>query len=214
MKLVDIIPPLVLKWIIHFRDFVFPEYRLIKLKKELLFDGKDRMFKRELACAEIYVEVGCGQSTVFACKQAHILHVVAIDTSSDWLKLVSIACNDEKLILHHSDFGTLGNWGRPLSYWKIHSVRDYTAGIFKHHQPDLVLIDGRFRVYCFLYCCVFGREGIRIIFDDYVGRNYNIVESVILPKEIYGRQALFVLDDSFDRVQAKVLLDKFEYVMD
>ena len=57
--------------------------------------------------------------------------------------------------------------------------------------PDLILIDGRFRVSTFL-SCVLKFPGAKVLFDDYVDReNYHVVESVIKPKRTVGRIAEF-----------------------
>ena len=215
----DFIPPVVLKLRQKFLNVLIPnriKKEIIKnLHKSTLFNGNDAMFKLMIQNASEYVEVGCGQSTVFALNNPNIKKVVAIDTSEHWLELVNSVSKNSKLTIHHSDFGELGAWGRPKGYNQISKIHDYSSAMFKYCNPDLILIDGRFRVYCFLYACVNGKPGTNIIFDDYYGRDYyHIVEDIIKPIDSCGPQALFHLDPDVDRIKAKDLMTKFEFVMD
>ena len=213
------IPPIFLELRNKFLDEIISnrfEKRILKnLRKSTLFNGNDAMFKQMIQNASEYVEVGCGQSTIFALNNSNVETVVAIDTSKQWLEFVNSVSKKSNLIIHHSDFGPLGDWGRPKGYDQISQIHDYTSAMFKYCNPDLILIDGRFRVYCFLYACVNGKPGTKIIFDDYYGRpHYHIVEDIIKPIDSCGRQALFHLNPDIDRIKAKDLMTKFEFVMD
>ena len=59
-------------------------------------------------------------------------------------------------------------------------------------SPDLVLIDGRFRVASFLVSALLAQEGCTILFDDYFDRpNYHVVEKYLKPVRKAGRMAEF-----------------------
>ena len=48
------------------------------------------------------------------------------------------------------DLGEIGEWGNPLSYDKHQNIPKYIESIWTENiKPDLVLIDGRFRIACF-----------------------------------------------------------------
>ena len=74
-------------------------------------------------------------------------------------------------------------------------------------EPDLILVDGRFRSACFLTSCIKTTLPIRILFDDYVKReHYHFVENIVTPSEVIAdRMAVF--DIAPDMVRAEVLLD-------
>ena len=78
-------------------------------------------------------------------------------------------------------------------------------------SPDLVLIDGRFRVACFIASCVYAQNPISIIFDDFVKREqYHIVKKIVEPSEIIdNRMAVFNIKPNM--INAKFLLDNFGY---
>lgn len=62
----------------------------------------------------------------------------------------------------------------------------------KKTTPDLVLIDGRFRVFCFLTAIKLAPFGTKILYDDYTNRPFNHeVEDFYQKIDVCGRQALF-----------------------
>jgi hypothetical protein len=75
-----------------------------------------------------------------------------------------------------------------------------------NQQPDLILIDGRFHIACFLASILLAKPGTIILFDDYFDRpNYHVVEKYIKPSAKAGRMAEFILNASFNHSEA--LLD-------
>jgi len=84
-----------------------------------------------------------------------------VDSSPAWIATVREATADqaERVTIKAIDLGELGGWGYPTTY--RHRFRDYmnspwTQGSVK---PDLVLIDGRFRVACFLHSLLVAEAG-------------------------------------------------------
>jgi len=78
-----------------------------------------------------------------------------------------------------------------------------------------VLIDGRFRVACFLCTVMHTSPDTVIIFDDYADRPPDhVVEEVIAPVEVNERQAEFVSPHADLTTPAAELPEKFEFVMD
>jgi hypothetical protein len=118
--------------------------------------------------------------------------------------------------LHHVDLGPVGEWGRPTSYARRERFGDYFEYIWQGERaPDVVLIDGRFRVACFLTSVLRSAPETSLIFDDYVNRPYyHIVEEILPRREVCGRQALFVTDGGMNKSDAQALLEQFRHVMD
>ena len=107
-------------------------------------------------------------------------------------------------------------WGRPNSYEYRSNFIDYVSGVWNFKsQADVILIDGRFRVACFLYSLIHSKKDSIIIFDDYFNRPwYHIVEDVIPLHDKCGRQAFFKVPATFNKNLAQDLLIKFLYVFD
>lgn len=187
-------------------------------RKEQLFDGSDAMFKRVVGAATSYGEYGCGRSTEWVIANT-CARVVAVDTSKDWIEFVKNTSNQsERLNAHYVDVGRLAAWGRPESYAHREHFVDYTDWIWEQEpKPQVVLIDGRFRVACFLTTLLRATPGTTIIFDDYLNRSqYHIVEELVPRVELCGRQCRFVVPtrDKLDATAAEELLERFRYVMD
>lgn len=100
--------------------------------------------------------------------------------------------------LHVVDIGPVGRWGRPTdsSGWRHYHA--YPLSVWDRpdfRQPDLVLIDGRFRPACLMAVMARSRAPVTVLFDDYVGRaRYHVVERIVAPSEIRGRMARFEIE--------------------
>ena len=82
-------------------------------------------------------------------------------------------------------------------------------------KADVILIDGRFRVACFLFSLINAKEGSILILDDYVNRShYHVVEEVLEVHKYCGRQAVFRVPRVFNKQLAQELLNNFTYVFD
>jgi hypothetical protein len=147
-------------------------------------------------------------------------NVIAVDTSSEWVDAVK---NDNqrdngRLNIHHSHLGKVGGWGRPLSYEKNYFFSDYTDYIWKQkNSPEIVLVDGRFRVCCFLTSLKFAEEGTKVFFDDYTNRpHYHFVEKYVSRVKECGRQCMFVVPSKAEIDMAELDKDiaSFRNVMD
>jgi hypothetical protein len=184
--------------------------------KAALFDGDDGLFKRIMASAVNYAEYGCGESTVWVSENTQT-SIHSIDSSREWINLVREKIGGREANLQWVDCGDLGDWGTPLSFEKRSNFKNYALSAWAcNTKPDTVLVDGRFRVYCFLTSLKYAAEGVRIIFDDYTNRpHYHIVEEFVPRSETCGRQCLFIVPSkqNIDVVLLDRMIDKFEYVM-
>jgi len=185
----------------------------------ILFSGDDALFKDEVKKVDVYGEYGCGKSTKWVLNNTSA-SVIAVDTSVEWVDAVRIdnQRNNDRLDIHHSNLGDVGEWGRPLSYQRKDDFSDYTDYIWKQDKtPKLVMIDGRFRVCCFLTSLKFAEEGTKIIFDDYTNRRqYHVVEKYVRRVKECGRQCMFIvpLKSEIDMDELDRDIVSFRLVMD
>ncbi|WP_423069265.1 hypothetical protein [Devosia sp. CN2-171] len=180
-----------------------------------LFDGDGQMFARLLADASVYGEYGMGASTLWALANTRVT-VQAVDTSVRWVdEVVSKATDRTRLHATWVDLGPIGDWGWPKTYARRDRFANYIQAVWSDSvKPDVVLIDGRFRVCTFLHSLLTGAAGTHILFDDYADRPwYHVVEDFVAPVEKHGRQALFVVPRTFDREAAALARQHFLYVM-
>jgi hypothetical protein len=169
---------------------------------------------KALEGATAYLEFGSGLSTEFVSKH-YDCRVRSIETSSDWVARVKERVRDDIQVLH-IDLGPVGEWGRPLSYDHRQQFRRYfEAGFDGEFSPDAILIDGRFRVACFLTALLLSAPFTKIVIDDYPMRPvYHIVESILQPVSVSSRQALFERPEVLDENKVRLMRSQFTNVMD
>ena len=187
-----------------------------KLKDEkYLFDGDDFLFKTYLKKCNIYFEYGVGDSTIWALKNTKS-RIISVDTDKKWIDKIDTYKNKKRIDINWINLGEIENWGRPKNYrYRKHFI-DYISNVWTYNlKADVILIDGRFRVACFLYSLINAKEGSIIIFDDYTDRaHYHVVEEVIEVYENCGRQAIFKAPKVLNKQLAEELLNNFTYVFD
>lgn len=206
----DITPPLALRLASRMRAGRRPT------ADDVLFDGHDTLFKSAARKSSAYGEYGVGDSTVWMATHTS-LPIVSVDTSEEWIVFVRERLPDDgSAHLTHIDLGPLGAWGRPLTYQARNAFIDYAEAPFSTAiRPDLILVDGRLRVACFLTALLRANSGATVIFDDYMRRpHYHVVEEIVLRDEDDGRQARFTVPRDRDMSAIRELRDAFLYVLD
>jgi hypothetical protein len=130
--------------------------------------GKPRMDPEEIALFERvlasgrrhYAEFGTGGSTLLA-SRAGFETLVGVDSDAEWARKVredpAIAplVTAGRASILHADIGPVGNWGSPVDRSTAERWPRYLATMWAEWDrrglfPDLVLVDGRFRVACCL----------------------------------------------------------------
>jgi hypothetical protein len=107
-----------------------------------------------------YQEFGIGGSTVLAIRSG-LESVVAVDSDPDWVDAarkhpeIAAAIQAGRADIRHADIGPVAEWGHPSDPGHIRSWPDYIATAWdawskRNEMPDLIFVDGRFRVACCL----------------------------------------------------------------
>jgi hypothetical protein len=163
-------------------------------------DAAVAALRERLADAKCYLEYGSGGSTVLAA-DLRVPRIISVDTSAEWFDKVKSSIDvgyGGKLETLYVDIGPTKKWGYPTSNTHVKRWPQYFVAPWKHVReadlsPDLVLIDGRFRVSCFLASLAYAPIGTTLLFDDYVNRaHYHAVERLLKPINHYDRMAEFI----------------------
>jgi hypothetical protein len=180
-----------------------------------LFDGDEASFIKYVSKAKVYAEYGVGQSTDWVHLNTSAT-ILAVDSSQEWIQKVIANKTGPRIDAQWVDLGALGDWGQPLTYQQRDNFVQYVESPWvRSATPDVVLIDGRFRVCCFFTSLLRAKPDTIFVFDDYIDRpHYHIVEELLAPFEWCGRQAIFSVPPDVDRARARALVDRFLYVMD
>ena len=149
--------------------------------------------------SRFYSEFGSGFSTLLA-SQIKGLTLMTFETDPNYLDFIQKKSQQINVVSRnkfiHLNIGPTKEWGWPISNSQESLYPNYMAASRRAMKansfvPDLILIDGRFRVSTFL-SCILQFPGANVLFDDYVDReSYHVVESVIKPKRTIGRIAKF-----------------------
>jgi hypothetical protein len=166
--------------------------------------GTAKVFKELVRDSTLYLEYGSGGSTVLAARLGKSF--ISVDTDGFWLRSVrkKIGRLSEGQRLVHAEIGLTGPWGYPLKpsiltrgrkrLWRSYASRPWVF-VRNAEAPDLVLVDGRFRVASALtsFVNLEGHSHARILVDDYVHRpEYHVLEKFGKLIEVLGqRMAIF-----------------------
>jgi len=164
-------------------------------------------FEKRLREANTYLEYGSGGSTILAADLGK--RVYSVDSDRVFITRVREALDRHapdkasNVSLLYSNIGFTREWGQPvfraptparLAKWRQYCEKPWVILKQAGHFPDLVLIDGRFRVACALRSLqhLVNRPNATLIVDDYVGRDWYLeIERFGEMVEVVGRMAVF-----------------------
>jgi hypothetical protein len=160
-------------------------------------DAESAFLREHYAKASTILEYGSGGSTVLATSLGK--RVISVESDVDWAARLA----EELLrvgypsVLHHVDIGPTKDWGRPRDTSGTARYHRYALSVWDRPdlgEPDLVLIDGRFRAACLAAVMLRAKRPTTVLFDDYVPRRYyHAVERLARKEETIGRMARFTV---------------------
>lgn len=178
------------------------------------------VFEKYVSHADCYLEYGAGASTWYA-HELGAKQIISVDSSEEWIQNVEEHLDDAKNVnLIYSDIGPVGHWGKPINDKCIKDYHDYMVAPWrlaakKKLKVDLIMVDGRFRVACFLYSLLCAEPGTVILFDDYSLRfRYHIVENFCKKVESHGRLAEFHVTKDYDLAELVAHIAKYSIIID
>lgn len=181
------------------------------------FDGETQIFQEACQEASCVLEYGCGLSSNWVLTNTNA-KLISVDNSEYWLeRIFSPHRQSARLTAVYVDTGHTKKWGIPANYEKRENFIKYVEAPWKSDERviDVILIDGRFRIACFIYSLLNARVGAKIIFDDFAqSSKYQVVNEFLAPIKVDARQALFIVP-KIDVKKRKFLekeLMRFQYV--
>lgn len=176
-------------------------------------------FRELMRQATCYLEYGSGGSTRLATRYK-VARVYSVESDPIYAKAVrrAVSWDMKKTIFKMvvPELGPTGPYGYPtdlslcINWWRYptqiwESIRADGA------NPDVVLVDGRFRVFCFLISLLNAKPGTIILFDDYSNRlnRYGEIESVIKPLALHDRMAEFKVPEEINFRLVSDLIAKY-----
>jgi len=181
-------------------------------------DNECALFKSVLKCAQSYLEFGSGGSTFVAVALAKE-SVISIDGSSVWLEKVRQACEFEagfsRLALVHVDIGPTAEWGYPSDSGTRERWPNYHRDIWARRassDADVYMVDGRFRVACFVQILLHSRRDALIMIHDFDFRSeYHVVRDVAREIAVADSLSVFRRRDDRNETHMREILAAYEY---
>lgn len=158
------------------------------------------VFKKYLEESQCFLEYGSGGSTVYASNVIQVPTIISVETDPLFVDAIKqkIQSSLSQVFLLYCDLGKVGLWGKPRQQPTVAQGKNYISmpwefAKVQNKVPDLVMIDGRFRVASFLYSLLHARVGTVILVDDYVSRSYyHVVEKFCVLHKQANELAVFV----------------------
>jgi hypothetical protein len=178
-------------------------------------------FVSRLEVAENYFEYGSGASTVMAAQRCD--RIITVESDRTFLKAVLGKVNGQRATVFpvYVRTGWTREWGFPVfrrptvsrsEAWKNYPRAMWDEAARLGIVPDLVLIDGRFRVACVAesFLRLEPNASCEFLMDDFTCRQeYAVLLDVISNVRCYDRLISFERPANFDRAACEMLLQRY-----
>lgn len=173
------------------------------------------VFKKYISNINAYFEFGVGGSTVFVHENTNA-QIIGVDSSSKWIEQVSKHV-DDRVNLKFIDIGPVGDWGVPKNEqnkgdWPLYSTSINTIDI----KPEVILVDGRFRVACLVQTVLFSvKNNIDpiILLHDCSRDHYNPGKELLTCINQVETLAAYKLNGKYHLEDLELLYHKFKYIL-
>ncbi|MCB1477159.1 MAG: hypothetical protein H6883_08125 [Rhodobiaceae bacterium] len=171
------------------------------------------LYTRFLCKSQNYFEFGMGGSTVLAAGLVKD-RIWSVDSDIAWLEKTREAIGQSlaRVNLIHVDIGPTGAWGRPVGKGHEDKFAAYSKAIRQRdmREVDFCLVDGRFRVACFLTALAWLDKGAVLAVHDYRARpQYHVVEKFARPIAEAGNICMFVRRASTSRMAINRMAERY-----
>lgn len=150
--------------------------------------------------AGVILEYGSGGSTVLAAEMPGKT-VFSVESDGDWVQMMrgwfaqNPPAEGSVVDVIWSDIGPTREWGYPKSSSEWRRFANYPLEVWQlpeFRQPDVVLVDGRFRAGCAMATAFLTERPVTLLVDDYKRRKgYHAIEEFLGQPRLTGRMAEF-----------------------
>jgi hypothetical protein len=154
------------------------------------------MLRRNYSRASVILEYGSGGSTVLGAKLGK--KIFSVESDKAWADRLSAHLQpypDARVL--HVDVGPTEKWGAPAHprfHGQFHRYPLAVWDLPDLGEPDVVLIDGRFRLACMAAVLLRARRPTTVLFHDYVRRpEYHRIEALARKQVSVGTMVRFLV---------------------
>jgi ABC-type sulfate transport system substrate-binding protein len=136
-------------------------------------EKQQQYFEKTLNNCNSYLEFGAGSSTIYASNNIKNKGLT-FESDYNWFKRVNEQIVNDKYNIVYIDIETVDNtWGYPGKNCSLEKQEKYSTEFkkyIKELKPDVIFIDGRYRVSCALQIHEYISPETRVLFDDFLNR--------------------------------------------
>ncbi len=178
----------------------FPKLDKIKRFKITLPQAEEHAVRAHYASGKNILEYGSGGSSFIALENKSA-SLTSVESDPNWAESIHQTLGhffpDAHYRIHFANTGPVGAWSRPVDDSGMQLYPSYAASVWDRLDfvhPDVILVDGRFRVACFWNAVLRITKPVTLLFDDYKDRpEYHWIEAFAAPIAMHGRLAQFEL---------------------
>ncbi|KRS14352.1 hypothetical protein XM53_01065 [Roseovarius atlanticus] len=166
-------------------------------------EAEAEVLRAAYAGADVILEYGSGGSTVMAGEMPG-KRVFSVESDKDWALMMrgwfdeNAPAKGTEVDVIWSDIGPTKEWGYPTAAEQYMRYPRYPLEVWdlpEFRQPDVVLVDGRFRTGCALATALRTERPVQLFVDDYKRRKqYHGIEKFIGAPRMTGRMAGFEVE--------------------
>ena len=177
------------------------------------------LFQATVQAGGHYLEYGAGGSTKLVAALPQVTTITSVESDPAYLRdhlagdaAIQSATQAGRLRFLVADIGPVGEWGYPADASREHLWPDYALCPYRDgYQPDLILIDGRFRVACGLLAAL-QAPAAAILIHDYPPREfYHVLENFLKIETCVETLVRCCRRPDFDAAAARQLLRLYLY---
>lgn len=173
-------------------------YNNFKVDGKINFGSRkaNNFFLKKISRCNYYFEIGAGNSTIIAEKKSKYFY--SVETSKPFFNFMKKKINNKNRIKFFN-LGLVGDYSYPVFLSKNKAINfiNFTEKFLKFKKfPDLILVDGRYRVLFLLRLLKYKKKILSnktcILLDDYKKRSYYKILNKFYSINLVGRMAKLV----------------------
>lgn len=200
---------------------LLPPKKKRPLQIELLMTpAEGELYRKTIRGRARVVEFGVGGSTKAAMEEG-VQHLLSIETDPVWSKTalttpgIREGVEAGRIEVRHVDVGPVAKMGRPQDPSRREDWPDFSTApwaAYKDSPPDMVLIDGRFRVACTLQAVLNCPPSTTIVIHDFWDRpHYHVVLKYLDWHASADRMGVFTPRVGIDRAEVQATYEQYKY---
>lgn len=178
---------------------------MYELKEKTLSEENDsKAVMQQLNHTKVLLQYSCANYMQEACSKTNIKKVIAVESNkllSD--EVYQSTVQKEKLHMVYANLGEVDALGLPASTAKFKNFHSYMVlpwALADKYMltPDTIMINGPFKIACFLYSLICAQEGAVILFHDFFKNPaYEVVRNYCALEKRHGDIAEFIVHKNY-----------------